>query len=589
MNSPEARFPWPCPGGRSFYRPLLELLLFVCLAIGATWPLALNSRDHLPLGTETAATVPLFNLWTVWWNADRIGQGFAHYWDAPVFYPDEGTFSYSEPQPLTAAVAPIIMLADSIPLGYNFLVLAGLCLNGLVTYWLLREVSLPGIYSLTGGVMMTLLPLVHSWIGVFQLIPLFGVLSVFFCLVRLHEDARISRGVLLGISLAVTYLLCSYYGLFLVIPVSIAALFMFWEKMLSGKMWLSLFAAFMVFLVIVFPVVMEQYQRLHGVDMRYDAWYLKSLSANLEDYLFPPLQKGTMFLGFYATPSHDGFCLCPGYLKSVLALLGICAGLFSKYRRWTIFCCLLLAVSLLLSLGLNIRIGTFIPYTLLLEHVPGFLQARNIFRFSIFVHVMITLLSVQGLYYCMTSVAHSVRHRYLRQAAQVLIIAAGVLAVIENVPKVQPLYGLPSIEKNRNWIDWLENNTSSNAAVVCIPFPYLPDVASYQQETVWMYWQTFHHRKMLNGYSGFFPPHFLQMKRPMAEFPASRTIEELVGMGISYCLVKSETRHGGYIRHNYRRDSRLSLEFRDPAAGIDIYRLHPVSGGSAEVGSVYRQ
>src|SRR4051794_35687787 len=75
---------------------------YLALAIWATWPLAgwtepdpksplarraFNFTTALPQGTESVATVPLFNLWTIWWNADRARHGFHGYWDAPIFYP----------------------------------------------------------------------------------------------------------------------------------------------------------------------------------------------------------------------------------------------------------------------------------------------------------------------------------------------------------------------------------------------------------------------------------------------------------------------------------------------------------------------
>src|SRR3712207_5523737 len=64
----------------------------VCLlaALVATWPLAANLTTAVPRGTEREATVQLLNIWTLWWNADRLAHGFAGYWDAPFFHPWPG-------------------------------------------------------------------------------------------------------------------------------------------------------------------------------------------------------------------------------------------------------------------------------------------------------------------------------------------------------------------------------------------------------------------------------------------------------------------------------------------------------------------
>ena len=54
---------------RAFGSQYCELLFFALVAVAATWPLVCHFETALPMGTERAATVPLFNLWTIWWNA----------------------------------------------------------------------------------------------------------------------------------------------------------------------------------------------------------------------------------------------------------------------------------------------------------------------------------------------------------------------------------------------------------------------------------------------------------------------------------------------------------------------------------------
>jgi hypothetical protein len=58
-------------GRRSRLFWLIEPMLFLLLAVASTWPLASQIDAAIPTGRERVATVPLFNLWTVWWNADR--------------------------------------------------------------------------------------------------------------------------------------------------------------------------------------------------------------------------------------------------------------------------------------------------------------------------------------------------------------------------------------------------------------------------------------------------------------------------------------------------------------------------------------
>ena len=62
-----------------------------------TFPLVLNPFRNIPLGSESAATVPLFNLWALQWNIDQLMQGYPNYWDAPFFAPTKGTFLFRNP------------------------------------------------------------------------------------------------------------------------------------------------------------------------------------------------------------------------------------------------------------------------------------------------------------------------------------------------------------------------------------------------------------------------------------------------------------------------------------------------------------
>src|SRR5690606_12443595 len=73
---------------------LLPFVAYLLLATVTTRPLIGQLGGTLVLGTESAATVPLFTTWTVWWNADRASHRFAGFWDAPIFYPESDTLAF---------------------------------------------------------------------------------------------------------------------------------------------------------------------------------------------------------------------------------------------------------------------------------------------------------------------------------------------------------------------------------------------------------------------------------------------------------------------------------------------------------------
>src|SRR5262249_469233 len=130
------------------------LVLLGCLvaALAATWPLATRLTTAIPRGAERESTVPLFSLWTLWWNADRAGHGFVGYWNAPIFHPQASALALSEPQTLAGLLVAPLWLADAPPaLAYNAAVLAFLAANGFFTVRLLEALGAPWWPALVGG------------------------------------------------------------------------------------------------------------------------------------------------------------------------------------------------------------------------------------------------------------------------------------------------------------------------------------------------------------------------------------------------------------------------------------------------------
>lgn len=567
--SSHLRLPRP-PRIRSPRRSLLEAAFFLFLALASTWPLARHAHDHLPLGMEEAATVPLFNLWTVWWNAERAANGYEGYWDAPIFHPAKKAFTFSEPMSLTVLAAPVVFLGDNRILAYNCLLLFALGMNGWAACRLLRRLPHHPALPWLGGIMIALLPLVHSWLGVLQLVPVFGILLTILALHRFARRPDAARGLFLGMALALTYLLCSYYGLILAPPLAASSFWLLGRHAFRGKTWLNLLPGALLCLLVCLPVIAAQQQSLPAAGMQHDIGYLAQLSATPADYLAPPWKP--LFPRF---PDHDGaFRLCPGALKMALALLGAIAGIIMPgWRRWTAFCLSMAGFSFLLSMGPLLQIGELRPYLLLVDYLPGVAQVRNVFRFAIITDIMIVLLAVMAL---QAAVTYCCRFpgRVYQTFLGTAVIAAGILAAVEILPVPQRFHKPPDFAANQSWIEWLRESTPERCVIACIPFPLKPDVASYQQEAEWMYWQTFHRRRMINGYSGHFPDTFRKLKWPMAQFPAAETISMLLETGVEYCVVKSDSPQGRFVRSAYRRDPRIEAVFHDRRAGVDIYRLH---------------
>lgn len=73
--------------------PLACAFFYLILALVLTWPVVSSPFSTVPIGSESTAAVPLYNIWATWWNADRLAGGLFGYWDAPIFFRPRAPFA----------------------------------------------------------------------------------------------------------------------------------------------------------------------------------------------------------------------------------------------------------------------------------------------------------------------------------------------------------------------------------------------------------------------------------------------------------------------------------------------------------------
>jgi hypothetical protein len=571
---------------------LFSLTGYAAVAVWATWPLARSISGALPLGTEPVATVPLFNLWTIWWNADRAAHLFRDYWNAPIFHPTEATFAFSEPQPTSLIVAPAVWAGET-ALGYNLYLLAALTLNGWSAFRLLRRVELRPIPAFAGGLMVELLPIVHWQLGVLQLAPLCGVVWTIHALYNFGRDPTVGRSLLLGAAFAVTYLLCNYHGLFLSVLLALSGWWLLGPQITNWRAWLRLLPGAALCLAVIGPMIWLQMRLSREHDWRRSPELLQSLSAHWKDYLAPPWEPLVPMPG---APKEPGvWRVGPGTIKAVLAFCGVLWGLAIRGRRmFTLFCLTSAAVAAALSLGPNLEVRGWQPYQLLIDYYPGIAQARNVFRFAFFAQLSVALLAGIGLEMLAAGLARGFAllrgyaetgeapggwrgwihpARGMSAVRVILMAAAGGAAAFEVVPARQRLFPIPSVARNDAWTSWLRDETPEESVIACVPFPSGIDAQAYFHQTIWMYWGMFHGRTMVNGYSGFFPETFFELKDAMQSFPHPDSLDKLRTQDVRYAVVWRAVMRREYLFRHPRLAERLQWRFSDDRAGIDIYEL----------------
>ena len=396
-------------------------VLYVVLAMVIQWPVVGSITTHISYGQEHEITVPLLNLWTVWWNSDRAAKGFSGYWNAPIFYPTEKTFVFSEAQPASLVVAPVIWLTGNRCLAYNVYQLLILALNGFTADRLLRRVGHIPWLAFCGGVMSQILPFVIWQFGVVQLTTLFGIHWTLHAVFDLFETDRTEQrdrgstrwtvwnsvGIRLGLAFGLTYWLCNYWGLFLtllLIPSSVC----FWNRRLFAvAFWKHVAFSALIALVMIGPFAWLQRSLAHEHNWQSARTeeMVHSLSAHGRDHTDVPWYTMFPWLEFPEVDRDNSWALGGGGLKLLLIPIGVIAAMTTPHRRrWGLFSLVLGSIAFGLSLGPLVRfveavpiVGGICPYEFLQRYVPGFSLIRSPFRFAMFVQLAAVWLSLEAL------------------------------------------------------------------------------------------------------------------------------------------------------------------------------------------------
>lgn len=554
-------------------------LLFVLATVALTWPLAPRMTGAIPLGTETVATVPLFNLWTLEWNVESVGRGYEGYWRAPIFHPAPAAFALSEPQPLSGLLAAAITgLGGSPLLAYNLVLLLALASNGLLAVAVLRAAGLGWLAAAGGGFLVLMLPFTHQELGVLHLVPLAGVFLFAFAALRFAAEPGLGRGLLLGLGLAVAYLLSAQVAVLAVLAGGPALLWLWWPLRRRRRAWVGLAAAGALFLALVSPVALAQLGATSGEGFERSVDSVRKQSALPAQYLESPWPQLFPLPGVETAERPSQRAFWPGTLRVFLALGALLAvwrkpvwrgsaGRHPPWRRLALAAGLVAGTAFLLSLGARLGVGE-LSLLSLLRAVPGLSQIRSFFRFALFVQLAVAALAALGL----ELLLRESRRRLGGRKAVAVVAAVALLAVIEIRPAMGEIQPLPPLDLELPWLEWVEGSTEPGDVLAFVPFPAGRSSRAYLGTSQWMYWQMRHGRPMVNGYSGFFPQHFRRLKEVMGSFPSPRSLAALHGAGVRYVIV-----HRAFLDRAPAPDPagpyRLEPVFHDPRHALDVFEL----------------
>ena len=535
----------------SYRRGAGALILFGALTVFMTWPQARHLSTHVPDSDD-----PLLSIWRLSWVAHVLPTQPSQLLNGNIFHPEPRTLAYSDGVLLQGFVAaPLIWSGLSQIAVYNLVVLLSIAMSGWAMW--LYATRLTGNYAagVLAGIAYAFVPFRFDHFMHLELQATFFLPLALLALERAVEtrswrDAAWFVAALVGqVYSGLYYAIFLATALMVIVPLKLRAL----DPEARIQLARALAPALLVAVVAVTPyllVYMANRSDLGDRRTNEIAFY----SATLGNYL-AATPDNTIHGGWSNDFGTSERRLFPGFIALALAIAGA-IGL--DHQRVTLF--VVGVIGFIVSLGFNTLVYDWIRAVLL-----PYRGLRAPARASILVFLAISGLAAYGY-------ARLSRGR----AAPASTVVATILAIgmlIEYRTVLQGWLELPVTPPQV--YRWLA--TQPRVLVIEIPFARAARLDSIY-DGLYMFNSTYHWQPMVNGYSGFFPPSFIEMTEEMRAFPDDRSIAYLKGRGVDLVIVHSaplgEDRFGAITGALLARpDVEATAQFVE-SRGVDaVFRL----------------
>ena len=485
-------------------------------------------RQVLAFSSVSDLGDPLFSMWRLGWIAHQLPHDPAHLFDGNIFYPATRSLAFSDSMLVPGLIAaPALWLGASLPSVYTSLVMLSFIAAGVAMFSLVRGVTDQTGPAVVAGLIFAFDPFRFAHYSHLELLfTCFMPLATLSLLRTLAFGAR-RDGMLTGLFIALQGLSSLYYGAYLTIALTIVGLA--WVMVvgrpargaLGGLAFATIIAAIAGTLA-----SLPYWATRAAVGERQPAEVL-AFSATPRDYLSANDANPRYARAFPPAPNGERQ-LVPGAVPVALAA----AALVPPAGP-------LLAIG---SIGLVTSVdGSFglrgLLYPTLYRWLPPMRAFRAPARFRAIAGMFLALLAGLGVARLLRWTADG----WLQRAT----VATMAIAVLADLYPVLDLTELP--EAAPPVYAWL---ATQPRGVVC-DFP-LGDLRGRigPQDPTYEYYSTRHWMPLVNGYSGFVPDSYLELKKALHSFPDDHSLEALQDRGVDYLLVHSDF----YVTGDYRDD-----------------------------------
>ncbi len=537
------------------------LLLFFLLAVFFTWPLL----PHVHNGVVGSRNDTLLNTWIVTWDARTI---FTRPWglfQGNILYPSRDVLAYSEHLfALGVMAAPVYHLSGNPILAYNFLLFLAMVLSGFGCYLLVREWKGSRAGGVIAGAFFSFCIYRISKLG-----HLHVYFSPFLPFMLLYEHRYLEKGgrknlLLFGLFLLVQSLSSWHYVAFCFFA---AGIMWAWKafparRREEWKRLAAVVATCAVVLACLLPFALpylRAHARLPGFERSTrEAETMYSISARDLLVVIPHSVLYGKAPGPLTITETERVCF-PGIAVPLLALAALvllflrregergeeCDAGRSSRRRAALFFLLLAGAAFLVAMGPEIRGVTNPLYYVL--HKLGLLSFIRVpARFYTLFALSLAVLAGLGAGELSSRVGAG---KAGPRAGRLLGLCVLAVVLVDLASTNLYVFRVPVEGEVPAVYSWLKEQGD----VVAIELPTSPlggltrydrdndlgftDVREYHdREAQAMYFSTYHWKKIVNGYSGYFPYFYRRTIMEMQGFPSQRGVELLRGMGVDFVL-----------------------------------------------------
>ena len=496
---------------------LLSAAALVCgLTVLVTWPQASLLSSQVIAHHDT-----MFSIWRLGWVAHALKSSPLHVFDANIFSPARHTLAYSDATMLEGVLgAPLFWLGLRPSLVYNLLLLTGFIGSGLAMFVLARHLTKAVAPALIAAAVFTAAPyrtehVMHLELQWAMFIPL-----AWWALHRTFETGSTKWGIAAGLFAWLQLLACVYYGVFLgmILVAFVPLLFVFGPAEHRTAAVRSLVAGGAVGILLTVPFALPYVAASKELGAR-AATEVAQYSASPVNYL-----SSAVFNRVWGwTADRWGAAelrLFPGLTALLLTFVAVIKG----PRRTSIIYAVAALVAVELSFGVNGTVSR-----LLFEHIEPLRGFRALARFAIFAQAAIAVLAAFG--------------------AQALVRGAGSRngnAGIANVVFAAILIAI-TVESSNRALGTLPAPPAAPPDIykvvaklepgVLLELPLPPLDRLPGNDPDYIVWSLWHFFPLVNGYSGYYPPGYLQTVLRLMTFPTISSVGRLRGLNVRYLIV----------------------------------------------------